>query len=100
MELSIAIMEKIEVLYERIGSYGVKISDGEAMKEIIRSVMILELGIRGNDFLMEMSKGNQIRVEVRDIVFNLIIIMARHGVCMECLSGDLEEMVRVKEGGG
>lgn len=83
-------MTKIEVIYEKLAAYGRSVNEDDVMTDLHHSLQLLDINRRYEDFLKDPDYVGNMRMSISDVVYHLLLIASKRGLCLECMADDLE----------
>jgi len=89
-------MNRFEILYERIGVLGDKIPDLEVIAKLEGNASYLLDGLQGR-WADNPSEAEEMKAQVVEVLYWLLMAGNQRGACGSCLLGALEDLIRSRD---
>ena len=92
---------KVESVFELVGAFSEHVGDKEAMSSLLCAVRLLELRLNQKnvgDIVWQDEGGRYLKMDMADVLYWFMVLCGKEGVCLDCLTSDVEKKLRVEMG--
>ena len=90
---------KIENVFEQVSAFSEHLSKEESITNLVSAVRLLDLRLRQKnvgDIVWQDEGGRYMRMDMADVLYWLIVVAGKNGVCLDCLADELLSKLRVE----
>jgi len=92
---------KIEAVFEQVSAFSEHLEEERSVFDLVSAVRLLELRLKQKnaaDVVFQDEGGRYLRMDLADVLYWFMVLCGKHGVCLECLSDEVEKKLRVEMG--